>query len=73
MLMHPLDSSRKTGGDHVTCSAAALVALIVVSAYKSVFITSVAPGSSLPPGYVTDREWIDYMWRILIGCCVDLG
>ncbi|TFK88823.1 phosphate transporter [Polyporus arcularius HHB13444] len=46
---------------------ASIIALIVVTAYKKQVLHSVAPGGATGPGIVTDTEWVDYMWRLLIG------
>ncbi|RPD61045.1 phosphate transporter, partial [Lentinus tigrinus ALCF2SS1-7] len=46
---------------------ASIIALIVVTAYKKQILNSVAPGAATGPGIVTDIEWVDYMWRLLVG------
>ena len=43
------------------------MALIVVTAYKKQVLNSVAPGGTTGAGIVTYAEWVDYMWRLLIG------
>ena len=43
------------------------MALIVVTAYKKQVLNSVTPGGTTGAGIVTYAEWVDYMWRLLIG------
>ena len=48
--------------------AASIVALVIVSAYKGVLLNSTDPRTPVPgPGAVTSIEWVDVMWRLLIG------